>query len=185
MAIIEVENVTKRYRAARGVRALLGRGGLPDLVRGRRPDEVTALEGVTFTTPSEGSVRVFGRVASLLELGAGFHPLLSGRENVYLNAGIHGMRHAQVDAMFDQIVEFSGIGSFIEYPVSTYSSGMSAAQSRRLKHWNQLNQRGTLPDPKRCPRQSRQHSFRIDHEKLCGLKAPAEWSEQDFSKTVR
>ncbi len=152
MAIIEVDNVTKRFRAARGVRALLGRGGLPDLVRGKRPDEVTALEGITFnveagesvgiigangsgkstllkiiagvTTPTEGSVRVHGRVASLLELGAGFHPLLSGRENVYLNAGIHGVRHAQVDAIFDRIVEFSGIGKFIDFPVATYSSGM-------------------------------------------------------------
>jgi len=152
MAIIEVDNVSKRFRAARGVRALLGRGGIPDLVRGKRADEVTALEGVTFgveagesvgiigangsgkstllkilagvTTPSEGTVRVYGRVASLLELGAGFHPLLSGRENVYLNAGIHGMRHAQVDAIFDRIVEFSGIGKFIDFPVATYSSGM-------------------------------------------------------------
>ncbi len=152
MAIIEVENVSKRYRAARGVRALLGRGGLPDYLRGRRPDEVAALEGISFsvesgeslgligangsgkstllkiiagvTVPTEGNVRVYGRVASLLELGAGFHPLLSGRENVYLNAGIHGVRHAQVDAIFDRVIEFSGIGKFIDYPVSTYSSGM-------------------------------------------------------------
>lgn len=152
MAIIEVNNVTKRFRAARGVRALLGRGGLPDLLRGRHADEVAALEGITFdvepgdsvgiigangsgkstllkivagvTTPSEGTVRVHGRVASLLELGAGFHPLLSGRENIYLNAGIHGMRHAQVDAIFDRIVEFAGVGKFIDFPVATYSSGM-------------------------------------------------------------
>ncbi len=152
MAIIEVENVNKRFRSARGVRALLGRGGLPDLVRGRRAEEVTALEGITFsvdpgesvgligangsgkstllkiiagvTVPTEGSVRVYGRVASLLELGAGFHPLLSGRENVYLNAGIYGMRRAQVDAIFDCIAEFSGIGKFIDFPVATYSSGM-------------------------------------------------------------
>lgn len=152
MAIIGIENVAKRFRAARGVRALLGRGGIPDIVRGKRADEVTALEGITFevepgeslgiigangsgkstllkivagvTVPTEGNVRVYGRVASLLELGAGFHPLLSGRENVYLNAGIHGMRHAQVDAIFDRIVEFSGIGKFIDFPVATYSSGM-------------------------------------------------------------
>ncbi len=76
------------------------------------------------TVPTEGSVTVRGRVASLLELGAGFHPMLTGRENVYLNAGILGMRHAQVAEVFDDIVAFSGIGRSIDYPVDTYSSGM-------------------------------------------------------------
>lgn len=152
MPIIEVENVTKRYRAARGARALLGRGGLAEWLFRRNPGEVVALDDVSFniepgesvgiigangsgkstllkiiagvTIPSSGTVRVYGRVASLLELGAGFHPMLTGRENVYLNAGIHGMRHAEVEKIFDNIVEFSGVGKFIDYPLSTYSSGM-------------------------------------------------------------
>jgi ABC-type polysaccharide/polyol phosphate transport system ATPase subunit len=79
-------------------------------------------QGVTL--PSAGHVIARGRVASLLELGAGFHPVLTGRENIYLNAGLLGMRHSAVDAVFDQIVAFSEIGEFIDQPVDTYSSGM-------------------------------------------------------------
>lgn len=73
---------------------------------------------------SEGDVFRRGRVAALLELGAGFHPDLSGRENVYLNAAILGMSTADTDAVFDDIVEFSGIGEFIDSQVKFYSSGM-------------------------------------------------------------
>ena len=74
--------------------------------------------------PSEGAVYRRGRVAALLELGAGFHPDLSGRENVYLNAALLGMSTAETDAVFDDIVEFSGIGEFIDSQVKFYSSGM-------------------------------------------------------------
>ena len=73
---------------------------------------------------SRGDVYRRGRVAALLELGAGFHPDLSGRENVYLNAAILGMSTAETDAVFDDIVEFSGIGEFIDSQVKFYSSGM-------------------------------------------------------------
>jgi ABC-2 type transport system ATP-binding protein len=73
---------------------------------------------------SDGEVYRRGRVAALLELGAGFHPDLSGRENVYLNAAILGMSTADTDAVFDDIVEFSGIGEFIDSQVKFYSSGM-------------------------------------------------------------
>lgn len=73
---------------------------------------------------SEGDVFRRGRVAALLELGAGFHPDLSGRENVYLNAALLGMSTAQTDAVFEEIVEFSGIGEFIDSQVKFYSSGM-------------------------------------------------------------
>lgn len=75
-------------------------------------------------SPTEGTVRSRGRVAALLELGAGFHPDLSGRENVYLNAAILGLSREQVDAQFDAIHEFSGIGEFIDTAVKFYSSGM-------------------------------------------------------------
>lgn len=74
--------------------------------------------------PTRGKVRVNGRISALLELGAGFHPDLSGRENVYLNASILGMRRQQVDRIFDDIVDFSGIAEFIDTPVKHYSSGM-------------------------------------------------------------
>ena len=74
--------------------------------------------------PSTGSVTTIGRLAALLELGAGFHPDLSGRENVYLNASILGMKKSDVDKVFDDIVGFAGLEQFIDTPVKHYSSGM-------------------------------------------------------------
>lgn len=74
--------------------------------------------------PTTGSVKVQGRISTLLELGAGFHPDLTGRENVYMNATILGMSKKQIDGVFDDIVEFAGIGDFIDSPVKIYSSGM-------------------------------------------------------------
>ncbi len=152
MAVIEVDHVTKIFPARRGPRDLRVRRGIADLIRGTKTGTVTALQDISLsveageslgiigrngsgkstllsiiggvTLPTQGRVTVNGRVASLLELGAGFHPLLTGRENVYLNAGLLGMRHAQVDEVFDRIVEFSGIGEFIDHPIDTYSSGM-------------------------------------------------------------
>jgi lipopolysaccharide transport system ATP-binding protein len=76
------------------------------------------------TPPTEGRVVLWGRVASLLEVGTGFHPDLTGRENVYLNGTILGMRRREVARKFDEIVEFSGVSSFIDTPVKRYSSGM-------------------------------------------------------------
>lgn len=75
-------------------------------------------------SPTTGTVHTRGRMAALLELGAGFHPDLSGRENVYLNASILGLSRAQIDRQFDEIVAFSGIGDFIDTAVKFYSSGM-------------------------------------------------------------
>lgn len=74
--------------------------------------------------PDEGKVYTRGRVAGLIEVGAGFHPDLSGRENVYLNAAILGMNKDEIDARFDDIVAFSEIGDFIDQEVKHYSSGM-------------------------------------------------------------
>lgn len=74
--------------------------------------------------PSSGEIRVRGRVASMLELGAGFHPELSGRENIYLNAALLGVSKKDVDLRFDAIVEFSELGQFIDNQVRFYSSGM-------------------------------------------------------------
>lgn len=151
MALIEVENVSKVYKPQRGSRVLLSREGIRSLFGGSH-ETVTALRDISFevdrgesigiigsngsgkstllkllagvTAPSTGRIAVKGRVASLLELGAGFHPLLTGRENIYLNARILGMDRAHTDAVFDRIVDFSGIHDFIDNPVNTYSSGM-------------------------------------------------------------
>ncbi len=76
------------------------------------------------TAPTKGEVRVRGRLASLLEVGTGFHPELTGRENIYMNGVILGLTRAEVRARFDQIVEFAEIGPFLETPVKRYSSGM-------------------------------------------------------------
>ncbi len=76
------------------------------------------------TDPTEGIVRVRGRLSSLLEVGTGFHPELTGTENVYLNGAILGMRKAEIDAKFDEIVAFAEIERFLDTPVKRYSSGM-------------------------------------------------------------
>ena len=76
------------------------------------------------TAPSEGEIRIRGRVASLLEVGTGFHPELTGRENVYLNGSILGMSRNEISRKMDEIVEFSEIDQFIDTPVKRYSSGM-------------------------------------------------------------
>lgn len=76
------------------------------------------------TEPTEGYVELYGRVGSLLEVGAGFHPELTGRENVYLNGAILGMKRAEIECRFDEIVAFAEIAKFLDTPIKHYSSGM-------------------------------------------------------------
>lgn len=76
------------------------------------------------TAPTEGRIRMRGRIGSLLEVGTGFHTELTGRENVYLNGAVLGMRKKEIDRKFDEIVDFSGVEEFIDTPVKRYSSGM-------------------------------------------------------------
>ena len=76
------------------------------------------------TSPTTGSIKVKGRIASLLEVGTGFHPELSGRENIYLNGAILGMRKAEITRKLDEIIDFSGVERYIDTPVKRYSSGM-------------------------------------------------------------
>ena len=74
--------------------------------------------------PTSGSVTTHGRIAALLELGSGFNPEFTGRENVYMNASVLGLSKEEIDQRFDDIAAFADIGEFIEQPVKTYSSGM-------------------------------------------------------------
>jgi lipopolysaccharide transport system ATP-binding protein len=76
------------------------------------------------TTPTTGSIKVKGRIASLLEVGTGFHPEMTGRENIYLNGAILGMTRREINSKFDEIVDFAGIERYIDTPVKRYSSGM-------------------------------------------------------------
>lgn len=76
------------------------------------------------TEPTTGEIKINGRVTSLLEVGTGFHPELTGRENIYLNGSILGMTHAEVKQKFDEIVKFAGVEKFLDTPVKRYSSGM-------------------------------------------------------------
>ena len=74
--------------------------------------------------PDAGTVELKGRVSSLLELGAGFHPDMSGRENIYINASIFGLRRKEIDQRMDEIIAFSELGDYMDNPIRTYSSGM-------------------------------------------------------------
>jgi len=147
---ILVEHVARRFRVypreGRALKDLV-------VARGRsRGTDVWALRDVSFTVdagsaiglvgrngsgkttllrllsgivkPTSGRVAVGGRVGSLLELGAGFHPDMTGRENVYLNGSIHGLRRTAIREKLDEIVAFAGLEDFIDLPVRTYSSGM-------------------------------------------------------------
>ena len=148
---IQVEGLSKRYRLG-ATQGLSSR--LTTLAKGRLPrrDDFWALEDVSFdvprgevlgviggngagkstllkilsriTDPTEGRAVVRGRVGSLLEVGTGFHPELTGKENIYLSGAVLGMSRAEVKRQFDEIVDFAGIEKFLQTPVKRYSSGM-------------------------------------------------------------
>ena len=150
-AALFVDNLSKEYRLGQqNARRWLGQA----LPSGKQNSDVLlkALDGVSFgveqgevlgimgrngagkstllkllsriTAPSSGQIKQKGRMASLLEVGTGFHPDLTGRENVFLNGAILGMRKAEVRKRLDEIVEFAGVSAFLDTPVKRYSSGM-------------------------------------------------------------
>jgi ABC-type polysaccharide/polyol phosphate transport system ATPase subunit len=115
----------ERFFALRDVSFTVGRGESLAIVGQNGAGKSTLLNIATqLCSPSEGTVRINGRVAALLELGAGFHQDLTGTENVRINAALLGLTRQQMNQRFDSIVEFSGIGDFIDEPLRTYSSGM-------------------------------------------------------------
>jgi len=150
-AVIEFRNVSKTY--PRTTRKALLRTHIHRFFTTRRQEPFYALKNVSFTIrrgesvaivgsngagkstllalaaglthPDAGTVSVEGRVAALLDLGAGFHPDLTGKENIYLNASLIGLSRKRVKEVFDEIVHFSGIADFIQEPVRTYSTGMT------------------------------------------------------------
>jgi ABC-type polysaccharide/polyol phosphate transport system ATPase subunit len=150
MSVIEFHNVSKKFSRHAG--QMLLRNHVTRFFAGRREDPFFALKHVSFSVqrgeslavigsngagkstllglvagisqPDEGTVAVNGQLAALLELGSGFHPDLTGRENVRLNAALLGLSRRQTAAAFERIVEFSGIREFIDEPLRTFSTGM-------------------------------------------------------------
>jgi ABC-type polysaccharide/polyol phosphate transport system ATPase subunit len=150
MASIVFQGVTKSF--ARAGRQMLLRSLLMQLHDGQEHERLVALRDISFelrdgesvaivgrngagkstllnliaglSEPDSGNIGVEGRVAALLDLGAGFHPDLSGRENLYVNAALLGLRRKEAQQRYQSIVDFSGLGDFIDQPLRTYSSGM-------------------------------------------------------------
>jgi len=108
-----------------GVSFEVGRGEVVGVVGRNGAGKTTLLKLLSrITEPTRGRAEIHGRVASLLEVGTGFHPELTGRENIFLNGAILGMRRAEIDARFDEIVAFAEVERFIDTQVKHYSSGM-------------------------------------------------------------
>ncbi len=114
-----------RFQALTDVSLEIPSGSMYALVGHNGSGKSTLLRCIaSIYKPTSGSVRVDGRISTLLELGAGFHPDLTGRENIYMNATILGMGKKQIDRVYDEIVAFAGVEDFIDSPVKIYSSGM-------------------------------------------------------------
>jgi ABC-type polysaccharide/polyol phosphate transport system ATPase subunit len=118
-------NEYSNFYALNGVSLDIQRGETIGLIGHNGCGKSTLLKLITkILYPDSGEIKVNGRISSLIELGAGFHPDFTGRENIYINASIFGLSRKEINAKIDEIIEFSELGEFIENPVRTYSSGM-------------------------------------------------------------
>ncbi len=117
--------IGQTFMALNGLDFEIRKGEAVGIIGSNGAGKSTLLKLLTHVTaPTEGTIDMYGRVASMLEVGTGFHPEMTGRENVYLNGAILGMTKAEIDAKMDDIVAFSEVRDFIDTPVKRYSSGM-------------------------------------------------------------
>lgn len=117
--------VKTKFHALRNINFHVEHGTTLGIVGSNGSGKSTLLKLLArITAPTSGEIRLRGRVASLLEVGTGFHPELSGRENIFLNGAILGMKRAEIRARFDEIVDFAGVEDFLDTPIKHYSSGM-------------------------------------------------------------
>src|SRR5262249_55693516 len=154
MIDVELDHVSKRYRVRRKLKREFERPSMLHRLRQfrRSHDEFWAVQDVSFqvargetvgiighngagkstvlkllsnvTTPTSGEITITGRLSALIEVGSGFHPELSGRENIFLSGSILGMSRREIAAKLERIIDFAGVRDFIEAPVKHYSSGM-------------------------------------------------------------
>lgn len=117
--------IGKSFMALNGINLEIYKGEAIGIIGGNGAGKSTMLKLLSrVTAPTEGKVQIWGRIASMLEVGTGFHGELTGRENVYMNGAILGMTKAEIDAKMEDIIEFSEVRDFIDTPVKRYSSGM-------------------------------------------------------------
>lgn len=124
--IVDRQNYFREFWALRNVNFEVKKGETVGIIGCNGSGKSTLLQMICGTlNPTSGSINTKGRIAALLELGSGFNPEFTGRENVYLNGAVLGLSNKEIDERFDDIADFADIGEFIERPVKTYSSGMT------------------------------------------------------------
>ena len=125
LLVMKRNNKVERHEVLKNINLDIRKGETVCLIGNNGCGKSTLLKLMTkIIYPNRGTVQTFGKIASLLELGAGFHPDFTGRENIYFNSAVFGMNHSQIEKRLDDIIEFSELGSFIDEPIRTYSSGM-------------------------------------------------------------